>query len=50
MLIDGFCGTGVMVQSGHCGFGGQVVHGVGSLDSSVTFGPLGGVPVAIAKL
>ena len=41
-------GSGVIVQSG-VPQGVQVTQGVGSEEVSVTFGPTGGVPVAVAK-
>jgi hypothetical protein len=37
-----------VVQVGSIGV--QVAQGVGSVDVAVTFGPLGGVPVAVATL
>ena len=41
---------GVIVQSGHSGFIGQVVQGVGSEDVSVTGFPFGSLDVTVAKL
>ncbi len=49
-LIEGVCGIWVMVQVKQVGIVGQVVQGVGSLEVSVTGGPDGGVPVAVARL
>ena len=42
--------NGVIVQVGQSTTGSQVAQGVGSDEESVTEGPEGGVPVAIAKL
>ena len=50
ILIPGVCSSGVMVQSGHSGLIGQVVHGVGSEEVSVTGLSSGSLPVTVAKL
>ena len=42
--------NGVEVHVVQFGAGSQFVHGVGSLEVSVTGGPDGGVPEAVAKL
>ena len=39
-----------MVQSGHAGSTGQLVHGSGSVEVLVTSSPFGSFPVAVAKL
>jgi hypothetical protein len=43
-------GIELIVQVGHVGSTGHVVHGVGSVDGPVTGAPTGGVPVTVAKL
>ena len=51
ICIFGVFGKFVVVQVGHPGTTLQLgPQGVGSEESSVTFGPFGGVPVAVAKL
>ena len=50
IAIDGVGVNGVAVHVGQSGLIGHVVHGVGSVEVPVTGFPIGGVPVAIAKL